>query len=78
MDATEAQMTFPVDVQQLFVQGLESYALRSKGMDRSEVNASLTEYERLLKRKVSEMASRTDTADYMTYPTESSDLPIIV
>lgn len=48
-------MKFPVDVQQLFVQGLESYALRSKGMDRAEVNSALTEFERLQKRKVSEM-----------------------
>lgn len=31
---TEAEMVFPLDVQQLFVQGLEPYAMRTKGMER--------------------------------------------
>lgn len=68
LSTTEAEMKFPVDVQQLFVQGLEPYAMRSKGMDRNDVNASIIEYERLLTQKIKEMTTRHESADFFTYP----------
>lgn len=69
---TEAEMVFPIDVQQLFVQGLEPYAMRTKGMDRGEVNAAISEYERLQSKKIKEMTTRYETAMYMEYPEETS------
>lgn len=68
---TEAEMVFPLDVQQLFVQGLEPYVMRSKGMERGEVNAAIAEYERLQSKKIREMTTRYETADFSSYPEES-------
>jgi len=74
-NTTEAEMVFPLDVQQLFVQGMEPYAMRTKWMDRNEVNAAIAEYERLQTKKIKEMTTRYETAMYMEYPEEtSSDL----
>ena len=68
LSTTESDMVFPVDVQQLFVQWLEPYALRSKGMDRNEINSAISEYERIKTQKIKEMTTRHESADYMLYP----------
>lgn len=65
-------MVFPLDVQQLFVQGMEPYAMRTKGMDRNEINAAIGEYERLQTKKIKEMTTRYETAMFMLYPESSS------
>jgi hypothetical protein len=71
-------MVFPLDVQQLFVQGLEPYVMRTKGMDRGEVNASVAEYERIKTQKIKEMTTRYETAEYFQYPnTTEPDLFLI-
>lgn len=72
LSTTEAEMVFPLDVQQLFVQGMEPYAMRTKGMDRNEINAAIGEYERLQTKKIKEMTTRYETAMFMLYPESSS------
>lgn len=37
-------------------------------MDRSEVNAAISEYERIKTQKIREMTTRHESADFMLYP----------
>lgn len=68
LSTTESEMVFPLDIQQIFVQWLEPYVMRTKWMDRNEINASIAEYERLKKQKIKQMTARLESAWYMLYP----------
>jgi len=74
MATTEAEMILPYDVQNTLVQGLEPYVMRSKWMERWEVNWAIAEYERVLRNKIKEMTERVETAWEMSYPDNSPDV----